>query len=66
MQITVNGASRQAADELTVAELLAQSGRTGRGVAVAVDGAVVPRAEHATTRIAPGARIEIVTAVQGG
>ena len=39
---------------------------TPQGVAVAVDDAVVPRGSWATTVVAPGDRIEIVTAVQGG
>ena len=37
-----------------------------RGVAVAVDGEVVPRSRHAETLLSEGARVEIVTAVQGG
>jgi sulfur carrier protein len=37
-----------------------------RGMAVAIDAVVVPRGEWGTTRVADGARIEIVTAVQGG
>ena len=37
-----------------------------RGIAVALDGVVVPRARHAETVLHDGARIEIVTAVQGG
>jgi sulfur carrier protein len=36
------------------------------GVAVAVDGEVVPRAGWADTRLTDGARIEVLTAVQGG
>ena len=39
---------------------------TPQGVAVAVGDAVVPRGAWATTVVAPGDRIEIVTAVQGG
>ena len=39
---------------------------TPQGVAVAVSDAVVPRGSWATTVVAPGDRIEIVTAVQGG
>lgn len=37
-----------------------------RGVAVAVDDAVVPRGAWERTEIRPGMRVEIVTAVQGG
>lgn len=37
-----------------------------RGVAVAVDGEVVPRAGWATFAIPEGARVEVLTAMQGG
>jgi sulfur carrier protein len=38
----------------------------GRGVAAAVDGEVVPRAEWNETELADGQRVEVVQAVQGG
>ena len=38
----------------------------GRGVAVALDGEVIPRHEWETTELSDGARIELVVAVQGG
>jgi sulfur carrier protein len=63
--ITVNGEPRDLAG--TVDELLDALGvEVRRGMAVAVDAAVVPRGEWATTEVADGARVEIVTAVQGG
>ncbi|WP_029252247.1 sulfur carrier protein ThiS [Paraoerskovia marina] len=37
-----------------------------RGVAVAIDDAVLPRSAWSTTHLAPGDRVEVVTAVQGG
>ncbi len=37
-----------------------------RGIAVAVDGEVVPRADWSTVAIADGARVEVLTAMQGG
>lgn len=36
------------------------------GVAVAVDGAVVPRSRWSATTLGDGQAVEIVTAVQGG
>ncbi len=46
------------------------TGRAGDGgalgVAVAVDGTVVPRSQWATTPLSAGQTVEIVTAVQGG
>jgi sulfur carrier protein len=63
--ITVNGEARELAG--TVDELLDALGlEVRRGMAVAVDATVVPRGEWATTQITDGARVEILTAVQGG
>ena len=65
--ITVNGTERELADGTTVAVLLAETdGIPKRGVAVAVDGEVVPRSTWHDVRIQDGARVEILTAVQGG
>ena len=62
--ILVNGEPRDGA--ATVGELLSALGVGGRGVAVAVDGEVVPRSEWASRRLTDGARVEVVNAVQGG
>jgi sulfur carrier protein len=37
-----------------------------RGIAVAINGAVVPRASWAATQLRPGDNVEIVRARQGG
>lgn len=51
----------------TVAELVADLlGETVAGHAVAVNGEVVPAAQHAGRRLATGDRVELVTAVAGG
>ena len=66
--IHLNGQPADLADDATVADVVARAGGDpgGRGVAVAVDGEVVPRGSWATTPVAPGARVEVLTAVQGG
>ena len=67
--ITVNGAPRAAPAGATVAALVAELAGVppdGRGIAVAVDGEVVPRGAWAASPLADGARVEIVGAVQGG
>ncbi len=68
MIVSVNGQPREVTPPAMLIELLdlPPGQATPRGIAVAVDGTVVPRTEHATTEVADGARIEIVTAVQGG
>jgi sulfur carrier protein len=63
--ITVNGEPRDVAG--TVDDLLDALGiEVRRGMAVAVDAEVVPKSKWSTTQVADGARVEIVTAVQGG
>lgn len=66
--ITVNGTEAQLPVGARIADVLdalgVEPGR--RGVAIAVDGEVVPRGEWATTTLAADARIEVVQAVQGG
>lgn len=75
MNVRVNGEQREMPDGSTLLDVLAPADRDvgaagaagpRRGIAVALDGAVVPRAQVASVRLAEGARIEIVTAVQGG
>ena len=68
MIISVNGQPREVTPPVHLLDLLdlAPGETTPRGIAVALDGTVVPRTQHATTEIRDGARVEIVTAVQGG
>lgn len=66
--ITVNGEPRELRAGTTIAALIEAAGvpAGGRGMAVALDGEVVPRAEWNETALRDGARVEIVVAVQGG
>ena len=66
MNVRVNGTDREVPDGATVAGLLAALDVPVKGVAVAVDGRVVPRAEHAATVVPEDAEVEVLTAVQGG
>jgi sulfur carrier protein len=68
VSVTVNGDVRELPDGATVASVVAAlpNAPEGRGVAVAVQGEVVPRAQWPTTELREGARIEVVVAVQGG
>jgi sulfur carrier protein len=65
MIIRVNTDDLEVDDQMTVAGLLQSLGYPDRGIAVAVDQAVIPRSGWATT-LSDGANIEVVTAVQGG
>lgn len=65
MTITVNGEHIDWAAGTSVGDLVATLGLPDRGIAVAVDGAVVPRGRWHTA-VSDGAVVEVVTAVQGG
>jgi sulfur carrier protein len=65
MRVTVNGREVRVDEDITVAALLAGLGFPDRGLAVALDAAVLPRSQWDRT-VTPGARVEVVTAVQGG
>jgi sulfur carrier protein len=66
--IRVNGAPTAVAEGATVADILRDLDLATdlRGIAVAVDGEVVPRGEWHSARVPAEARVEIVAAVQGG
>ncbi|HEX2177672.1 MAG TPA: sulfur carrier protein ThiS [Nocardioidaceae bacterium] len=66
MRVTVNGEPHDLVTEETLAALVTRFADRTSGMAVAVNNAVVPRACWTTTRLAPGDRIELLTAVQGG
>jgi sulfur carrier protein len=66
--VSLNGEERELADGATVASAVAALGVApdARGVAVAVDREVVPRGAWASTALTGGARVEVLTAIQGG
>jgi sulfur carrier protein len=68
VNIYVNGEPRQVDQRSPLLDVLGvPAGEPApRGVAVAVDGTVVPRARLSETSLHEGARVEVVTAVQGG
>jgi sulfur carrier protein len=65
MKVIVNDEEMQVDDQSTVTSLLERLGIPDKGIAVAVDWAVVPRSDWHRT-LSEGARLEVVTAVQGG
>lgn len=66
--IIVNGQSSDVPAGETVAGVLARMGLAegARGVAVAVDGEVVPRTDWSSHTLGEHARVEVLTAMQGG
>ena len=66
MTVVVNGEPRELQDGATVADVVRTLTDVERGVAVALDGEVVPRSEWETTTLADGRHVEVLRAVQGG
>lgn len=68
ISVQLNGEWHELADGATVADAVTSLGvpLDARGVAVAVDREVVRRGAWEETLLTGGARIEILTAIQGG
>jgi sulfur carrier protein len=68
MHVTVNGTREELPDAAGLPDLLARAGHTpaARGVALAVNGEVVHRAEWSTRPLVEGDTVELLVAVQGG
>jgi thiazole synthase len=66
MQIEVNGAPTECAEQTTLARLINDLGYGDQRIAVEHNGQIVPRDRHEQTLIAPGDTLEIVHAIGGG
>jgi sulfur carrier protein len=66
MRVTVNGRDRSFSSGRSVDELVTSLATARRGVAVAVNGEVVPRSRWAETALADGDSVEVLSAAQGG
>ena len=66
MRLTVNGQGLDADRELSVEALVESLTSLRRGVAVAVNGTVVPRSTWSTVPLSDGDAVEVLTAAQGG
>jgi sulfur carrier protein len=66
--VTLNGERRELPEPATIDAAVREAGVAGdgRGVAVAVDGEVVPRGEWERTELREGQQVEVLHAVQGG
>ncbi len=66
--VLLNGHPHDLPEGATVESAVRAAGASddGRGVAVAVDGEVVPRGAWATTEMREGQQVEVLHAVQGG
>jgi len=66
MNILLNGEPRTLAPAASIIDLLRLEGLADRRVAVEVNGAIVPRGQHATHALQPGDKVEVVHALGGG
>lgn len=66
MNLFVNGDGREVADGMLLTALIAEVATSTRGVAVAVNGDIVPRSTWEQTMLEPDDRVEILSAAQGG
>ncbi len=68
MIVELNGREVDLAEDATVADAARAAGidPERRGIAIALDGEVVPRGELPTTRLEAGQRVEVVEAIGGG
>ena len=65
MQVIINGDEHEVAAPCTVEELLARLGLPCEGVAIALEGFVLPRSRWGE-QVRDGWALEVLTAVQGG
>ena len=65
-EIRLNGELKDLPEGTTVTDLLIDLGVSERPVAVERNGQIVPRSEHASTTLARGDRVEVVSFVPGG
>ena len=63
---TVNGAPWQGPHGATVAQVVDSWCPSPKGVAVAINGEVIPASRWSATTVTDGDRVEIVTAAAGG
>jgi sulfur carrier protein len=68
MRVELNGEPVELPEGATLDLAVRESGvgRVTRGVAVALDGEVIPRAGWPSTPLAEGQRVEVLAAIQGG
>jgi sulfur carrier protein len=66
MTVVVNGQQREVPPESTLTDVVAQLTAAPQGIAVALNGSVVPRGSWPSTVLTDADTVEVLTAVQGG
>ena len=65
MKVIVNDEAVEVDEQITVADLMVKLGFPEKGIAVAANWSVIPASQWHTA-LTDGAKVEVVTAVQGG
>ena len=68
MKVTINGTERELDGGATVRDIVSKlrGDQAGRGIAVAVNGEVVPRGAWEESALSEGDRVEVLGATRGG
>ncbi len=66
VDVVINGQARALAEGTTISQLIVLLGLDGRAVAVEKNREVIPKAQHASTVLVAGDKVELVTFVGGG
>ncbi|MGD0373002.1 MAG: sulfur carrier protein ThiS [Streptosporangiaceae bacterium] len=66
MNITINGTSHDLTDGASLATAVSLLTTSATGLAAAINGELVRRADWDATGLADGDSVEVITAVQGG
>ncbi|MCL5948578.1 MAG: sulfur carrier protein ThiS [Actinobacteria bacterium] len=65
-EITLNGEAVVVKEATSIEDLISVRYPFTTGIAVAIDGTIVPRSKWDTTELPAGSKVEVVTAVAGG
>jgi sulfur carrier protein len=66
MNVTINGTAHDLADSASLATAVSLLTTSATGLAAAVNGELVRKADWDATGLADGDNVEVITAVQGG
>ena len=66
IKIRINGTTKQISPNISITDLLNELALPKEGIAVAVNGEVIPRDQHGLILINEEDQIEVIRAVEGG
>ncbi|QLG86848.1 sulfur carrier protein ThiS [Chitinibacter bivalviorum] len=66
IQLSINGAAREFAESLSIAQMIVELELTGKRIAIERNGEIVPKSQYEQTILQNGDVLEMVVAVGGG